>query len=334
MGNKIQGSGRSAGKTGRAEIGPKNTGQPLRAAIYSRTSDGKRDEKYSPQAQVEICQASCEARGWKVKYIIIEDDTRVDLEIRPKFRLLMERAPLGQFDVLVSWKLDRWARSLHDTLRIERYLAQHGVSLHSATEPFDTTTPFGRFCFNSLASVAQLERDLNSERVRMAIHAKAKQHRWPTQKPPLGYSKDADGFLAPNAAEVELVSLVWNLYEETRSAPETLFRLNEQGVKFREGLRLTTTEIYRILDNELYVGRYMAAGVDDHVEDYRIMSDERFFRMRMLRRRSVIRKPRMRRARRLASIEKVFNQWMENSRNPTNDLYPDPNEELAWGDGH
>jgi DNA invertase Pin-like site-specific DNA recombinase len=70
-------------------------------------------------------------------------------------------------DVLVVWKLDRLARSLHDLVVIAEDLKGRGVGLKILTgegAAVDTTQPQGRMVFGILAVMAEFERELMSER--------------------------------------------------------------------------------------------------------------------------------------------------------------------------
>src|SRR5438105_15531323 len=70
-------------------------------------------------------------------------------------------------DVLVVWKLDRLARSLHDLVVIAADLKSRSVGLKILTgegAAVDTTHPQGRMIFGILAVMAEFERELMSER--------------------------------------------------------------------------------------------------------------------------------------------------------------------------
>lgn len=73
-------------------------------------------------------------------------------------------ASLGKGDVLVVYKIDRIARSLHDLLDILRHLDSVGATIKSLTEPIDTTNSMGVFVVQILGAVAQLERSMIRER--------------------------------------------------------------------------------------------------------------------------------------------------------------------------
>ena len=66
------------------------------------------------------------------------------------------------------WKLDRLGRSLPHLLATVTELKQRGIAFRSLTEQMDTTTPQGEFLFHIFGALAQFERSLIQERVRLA----------------------------------------------------------------------------------------------------------------------------------------------------------------------
>lgn len=252
------------------------------AAIYARVSSPKQMHNYSLDEQVRICRERCELMGWKVRYIFKDVITAENTD-RPMFKKMMEKARQRKFDVLVFWRLDRLCRSLIDAIRIEKELRECGVALHSVTEQIDTTTPVGRFNFRNLASAAELERELIKERTRMGMYAMALQHKWPNKKPPLGYRLKDDGRLEVDETEAKLVRRIFELYIETKSMPQVAFILNKEGIKTRERGEWTAPSVKKVLCNEIYVGKFKVAGVDDYVEEYRIIEDELFEKAREIR---------------------------------------------------
>ena len=82
---------------------------------------------------------------------------------RPGLRDALDFARPG--DVLVVWKLDRLARSVHDLLAMAADFEQRGIELETLTgAKIDTTTATGRMAFYMFAAVAELERDVIRER--------------------------------------------------------------------------------------------------------------------------------------------------------------------------
>ena len=60
-------------------------------------------------------------------------------------------------DCLVVWKLDRLGRSVKDLVAIVCDLEQRCVHFKSLTDQIDTSTTAGRFFFNVMASLAQMD---------------------------------------------------------------------------------------------------------------------------------------------------------------------------------
>lgn len=80
-------------------------------------------------------------------------------------------------DTLVVWKLDRLGRSVKDLLDFAGGLSSRGVGFVSLTDAIDTTTASGRFFFNVMASLAQMERELMVERTQAGLLAAREQGR-------------------------------------------------------------------------------------------------------------------------------------------------------------
>jgi DNA invertase Pin-like site-specific DNA recombinase len=82
--------------------------------------------------------------------------------------------------VLVAWKLDRLARSLHDLVVIAEDLKGRSVGLKILTgegAAIDTTQPQGRMIFGILAVMAEFERELNRERTKAGMAAAKRRSR-------------------------------------------------------------------------------------------------------------------------------------------------------------
>ena len=78
---------------------------------------------------------------------------------------------MRQGDVLVVWKLDRIARSLKHLLEIVAQLEERGIEFKSIQEQINTTTSHGRFFFNVMGALAQMERELIIERTQAGLAA-------------------------------------------------------------------------------------------------------------------------------------------------------------------
>ena len=78
---------------------------------------------------------------------------------------------LRRGDTLTVWRLDRLGRSLFELLKLVRDLNERGVEFRSLSESLDTSTSAGRLLLHVLASMAEFERSLISERTRAGMAA-------------------------------------------------------------------------------------------------------------------------------------------------------------------
>ena len=250
--------------------------EEIRAALYIRTSSMKNPNGYSPQEQFNICWQRCEMLGWTVTHVFRDIDESGKTTDRPKFQKLMESADRGLFDVVVFWKLDRFSRTLMHAVKLESELRENNVALHSVTEYIDTTTVAGRFNFRNLANAAEFEREMIHQRTQVGRNAAARELKWLNDHPPLGYDIGDDQRLVPNDEEAELVERIFRRYIELRSMEKVARELNAEGVSTKKGKEWTARAVGDILRNEIYIGVYSFANVEEYVEDYQLIEDDLF----------------------------------------------------------
>lgn len=92
---------------------------------------------------------------------------------RPEFKECMNY--LREGDTLVITRLDRLARSVIHLAEIAKRFQNENIDLVVLDQKIDTSTSTGRLMFNMLASIAEFESDLRSERQAEGI-AKAKEN--------------------------------------------------------------------------------------------------------------------------------------------------------------
>jgi len=83
------------------------------------------------------------------------------------------------------YNLTRFAREKYDHFALRAHLKSLGISLRSATEPIDDTST-GKLMEGVLASFAQFDNDVRSDRTRAGMRAALELGRW-TFPAPIGY---------------------------------------------------------------------------------------------------------------------------------------------------
>lgn len=92
----------------------------------------------------------------------IEQEKRGGTSTRPKLQQLLAKLKRG--DIVVVYKLDRFARSLIDLLAIIARIEAKGATFRSLTESIDTSSPAGRMMLAMLGAFAEFERGIIRER--------------------------------------------------------------------------------------------------------------------------------------------------------------------------
>ncbi|HHX48053.1 MAG TPA: recombinase family protein, partial [Brevibacterium sp.] len=147
----------------------------MRLLGYTRVSTATQDAQLQVDALVE---------GGVQKRDVFSDVTsgsRTAIE-RPGMKRLLDYAEDG--DTVVVWRIDRLGRSLLDVLNTVTLLRGQGVKIRSVSDGIDPETTSGRMMLGMLATLAEYERELITERVNAGIAA-AKQNGTRFGRPPV-----------------------------------------------------------------------------------------------------------------------------------------------------
>lgn len=129
----------------------------MRVAIYARvsTDDQTTDNQVLPLTQY------AERMGYEFEVYTETETTR---KTRPVQWELYNRLLRKEFDGLLIYKFDRWARSTKEMVEHMENLVNKGVLVYSYTENLDLNTSMGRAMLTIISAFAQLERDIIRER--------------------------------------------------------------------------------------------------------------------------------------------------------------------------
>jgi site-specific DNA recombinase len=161
---------------------------------------------------------------------------------------------------VVVYKIDRLSRSLMDFSKLVEVFDRKGVTFVSVTQSFNTTTSMGRLTLNILLSFAQFEREVTGERIRDKVRASRMKGMWMGGHPPLGYEVK-DRKLIANATEAATLRLIFEQFVQIGSGPALVRHLRKIGVTSRKGAALSKGQIYRLLNNRVYIGEAVHKGV-------------------------------------------------------------------------
>ena len=141
-----------------------------RVALYARVST--LDKGQDPETQLIQLRQYAQNRNFKVigEFIDYASGTTQD---RIQYKLMMEAAKKRKIDVVLVWRYDRFARSTQALVNALKEFQSSGIDFISFQENIDTTSPTGELVFHVMASLAQFESSLISQRVKAGM-ARAK----------------------------------------------------------------------------------------------------------------------------------------------------------------
>src|SRR4051795_5286733 len=152
-----------------------------RAAIYARVSTIDRGQ--DPETQLRQLREYAERRGFPIAFEFVDHTSGAKTD-RVQYRTMLDAARRREFDVLLVWRYDRFARSLRELVNALAEFDGLGIEFVSYSEGADTTTPQGKLLFGIMASLAEFERSLIAERVKAGMQ-RAKANGTHTGRPAL-----------------------------------------------------------------------------------------------------------------------------------------------------
>ena len=159
-----------------------------RVSLYVRVStDGQ-----TVANQTRELNAVAERHGWEVVAVFADEGVSgaKGREGRPQFDELLKAVTRREFDMVMSWSVDRLGRSLQDLVGFLNDLRDKRVDLYLHQQGLDTSTSAGRAMFQMLGVFAEFERAMIRERV-MAGLARAKAQGKRLGRPMISGKKEA-----------------------------------------------------------------------------------------------------------------------------------------------
>ncbi len=156
-----------------------NRNSTPRVALYARVSTTDQ----STDSQLLDLRRYVSERGWNSFKEYVDEGISGTKDSRPALNELMNDAKKRRFDVVLVWRVDRFARSTkHLILALEEF-KNLGIDFVSYQENIDTSSPLGSAIFTIISAVAQLERDIIAERVKAGLR-RAKENGKKLGRPP------------------------------------------------------------------------------------------------------------------------------------------------------
>lgn len=204
-----------------------------RVAIYLRVStEDQHESGLGIAAQKTRCNAMAEVKGWPKPLAYADEGISgtKDASKRPALRKLLDEAKAGNLDAVIILSLDRLGRKTQLVLNLVEELSSYGVALISCKESLDTGTPQGQFVLTMFAALAQLERDLASQRTKDALNERGKRDGERGGRIPYGYRR----LFAIGENQEKRICTGVEIDEDAAKIVRRIFTLARKGYSLRE----------------------------------------------------------------------------------------------------
>ena len=233
----------------------------MNGVIYCRVSSKEQIEGTSLDSQEAACREYAKAKNISVLRVFVEQGESAKFADRTQLVELIDfcRAHKGDVQVLIVWKVDRFARNVGDHFSVKATLAKQGVGIASVTEPIDAN-PEGRLMETILAGFAQFDNDIRATRTVQGMRRKIKDGILPWG-PPMGYmSAQARGEKKtvedkPDPTTFTLLQKAWREYATgAYTRAEIGRRMTVWGLPTVHGQAFAPQTLYQIFTNPYYAG--------------------------------------------------------------------------------
>lgn len=233
----------------------------MHTAIYIRVSSDKQYETgYSYEEQERILREFCATQGYPLAGVYGDGGiSGKDIEHRDGLLNLLSDSKKGKFSRVVVWKIARFARSMKDLMSILDDFDKRNISVESYTEKWDTSTASGKLVRNMLGVIAEFDRDVISENVRMSYVARTKKGQCRPVSI-LGYNKIGKYGMEINQTEAAIVKFMFYEYIKLKNINRLSDSANRQGYVGKFGRAFTPSSCSVILKNPTYCGYFVSKG--------------------------------------------------------------------------
>lgn len=225
----------------------------MNAVIYARFSSYGQTEQ-SIEGQLKDCYAFAEREGYAVVGEYIDRAKSARSDDRPDFQRMVKDAEKKQFQAILVWKLDRFARNRYDSAIYKAKLKKHGVKVISAMENIGDS-PEGIILEGMLESMAEYYSANLSLNVRRGQRETAAKGRWCGGQVPLGY-KPVDGRLVADERTAPAIRKLFQMYVEGARKKDIVTAMNAMGLRNKRGRDFGESTCDWVLKNPTYVGRH------------------------------------------------------------------------------
>ncbi len=247
---------------------------PLRVTFYGRVSTTREEQENSIEHQIGYFTEMIQSNpNWTYVEGYVDRIRGEHAVNREEFMRMIDDGKSGEFDLILTKEVSRFARNTIDSLTYTRDLLRSGVGVFFQNDNICTIDTDSELRLTIMSSIAADEVRKLSERIRWGHKRSIESGVVMGNSRIFGYDKD-DCKLVINEPEAVMVRLIFDLYStgnySTRKIEDIIY---EKGYRGRAGTRIHHNTISGIIQNPKYKGYYCGNKVK--IVDYRT-KEQRF----------------------------------------------------------
>lgn len=229
----------------------------MNAVIYARFSSHSQREQ-SIEGQLRDCYEY--ARRYDITIVGEYIDRALSglTDDRPDFQRMIADASKKQFERVIVWKLDRFARNRYDSALYKHKLKQYGVRVVSAMENVGEGDESILLEALLEASAEYYSLDLR-KKIKRGQRENVSKGKYNGGTVPYGY-KLSNGKLVIDDGRAPAVRYLFDQYASGVPMKEIIDELTRRGVRGLRGGALNYNSFSRVLTNTVYIGEYRYNG--------------------------------------------------------------------------
>ena len=241
------------------------------AVIYARYSSNSQTEQ-SIEGQLRVCQQFAQQNDLIILDTYIDRAMTGTNDNRAAFQKMLADSKKRQFQFVIVYKLDRFARNKFEAVNNRQRLKNNGVKLLSAMENIPDT-PEGTLMESVLEGLNQYYSEELTQKINRGLKESWIKGNATGGNGVFGYDIVNKKYVV-NAYETQIVQEVFTKYAQGYKAVAIAQDLQARGAKRKNGKLIDIKYLYYILHNERYTGKVEHHGVIYDKIFPQIISDE------------------------------------------------------------
>ena len=247
----------------------------IKVVIYARYSSHAQTEQ-SIEGQLKFCYEFARRNNYTIIEEYIDRAVSGKTDNRPAFQRMIDDSKKKQFQYVLVYQLDRFARNRYDSATNKAKLKKNGVRVISVRENI-TDDASGILMEAMLEGMAEYYSAELAQKVTRGMQLCAEKCLYTGgPSPALGFKVNPDKTFSIDENTAKVVQAIFQMYADGKTVKEICDYLNARKIYSSRGSAFNKNSLHHLLTNRRYIGIYTYKGTETPGGMPRIISDDLF----------------------------------------------------------